>query len=58
LDNDKCGKQGTEYLKGFFKVIRFQFPEGCKDPGEMTYEQFKIANQKTKKLYRRIKNVK
>lgn len=51
LDNDKCGKEGTAYLQRFFKVIRFQFPDGIKDPGEMDMHTFKIANLKTKKLY-------
>lgn len=52
LDNDKCGKDGTTYLKQFFNVIRFQFPKGCKDPGEMNSKTFKIAYNKTKKLFR------
>lgn len=56
LDNDKCGKDGTKYLKQFFKVVRFQFPDGVKDPGEMTAQQFAVANEKTKKLYRRLKH--
>jgi DNA primase len=56
LDNDKCGKQGTEYLKKFFKVIRFQYPDGIKDPGEMDAKTFKLANSKTKKLYRSVKS--
>lgn len=56
LDNDKCGREGTEYLKQFFKVVRFQFPPGVKDPGEMTERLFRIANDKTKQLYRRMNN--
>lgn len=56
LDNDTCGDKGTKYLKKFFKVTRFQFPEGVKDPGEMNKRQFDIANQKTKILYRGTKN--
>lgn len=57
LDNDTCGEKGTEYLKKFFKVIRFQYPRGVKDPGDMTQEIFNKANQKTKKIYREaIKN--
>lgn len=35
LDNDSAGIKGTEYLKKFFDVIRPDFPEGIKDPGEM-----------------------
>jgi DNA primase len=57
LDNDKCGNEGTKYLKKFFKVIRFQYPDGVKDPGEMDKATFDIANSKTKKIYREaIKN--
>ena len=50
LDNDKSGIKGTEYLKKFFHVIRFQFPEGVKDVGEMTEKQMKQALVKTKAL--------
>lgn len=35
LDNDPSGEKGTEYLKRFFHVIRFRFPEGCKDANDM-----------------------
>lgn len=52
LDNDTCGNKGTEYLKQFFKVIRFQYPKGVKDPGEMNQATFMVANNKTKKMYR------
>lgn len=55
LDTDPCGQKGTEYLKKFFNVIRFQFPEGVKDPGDLNKELFKIANKETKKLFRRTK---
>lgn len=48
LDNDECGKKGTAYLKGFFRVTKFQYPRGVKDAGEMTQEQFNIAFKKTK----------
>ncbi|MCX7924116.1 MAG: CHC2 zinc finger domain-containing protein [Clostridia bacterium] len=56
LDNDTCGKKGTEYLKKFFKVIRFQYPSEVKDPGEMDQRSFDVANQKTKNLYREAIN--
>lgn len=52
LDNDTCGEKGTAYLRKFFKVIRFQYPKGIKDPGDMDQKTFDIANQKTKKLYK------
>lgn len=47
LDNDKCGIKGTEYLRNHFKVIRFRYLKGIKDPGEMTKEQFVKMNNKT-----------
>jgi DNA primase len=56
LDNDECGRKGTAYLKKFFPVIRFQYPEGVKDPGEMDQATFDKANKKTLKLYRRFQN--
>jgi DNA primase len=55
MDNDTCGKKGTKYLEKYFTVIRFQFPKGVKDPGEMNREQFIKANNKTKKEFRRFK---
>lgn len=42
LDNDECGKKGTEYLKTIFpNVIRFNYLKGIKDPGEMADAEFK-----------------
>ena len=43
LDNDKSGEKGTELLRKYFEVIRFPFPEGRKDPGEMTREEIRRA---------------
>lgn len=51
LDNDKAGKKGTNYLKHFFNVIPFQYPDGKKDAGEMTEQELKIAIKKTKERY-------
>lgn len=51
LDNDKSGIKGTELLKKHFEVIRFQFPEGVKDVGEMSEEQLKQYISITKSLY-------
>lgn len=50
LDTDDAGVKGTEYLKKFFNVIRFQFPDGVKDTGEMTEQQIKKAVRKTERL--------
>lgn len=52
LDTDGPGRKGTDYLKNFFEVVEFQFPKGAKDPGDLTSDQFKVAYQKTKKVYR------
>lgn len=40
LDNDECGKRGTKYLGRFFKVVRFTYLKGLKDPGDMTQPMF------------------
>lgn len=48
LDNDPCGKKGTEYLKKIFpNVIRFKYLKGIKDAGEMSQRQFDIMYKKT-----------
>lgn len=52
LDNDVCGKRGTEYLKSIFKVTRFSYLKGIKDPGEMTQETFEKMHAKTMKKYK------
>lgn len=53
LDNDTCGKNGTNYLKKFFNVIDFQYPENIKDPGEMNRKTFKESMKKTIELRRK-----
>lgn len=53
LDQDLCGNKGTKYAEQFFHVIRFQFPANIKDPGDLNQKLFDIANNKTKRLYRR-----
>lgn len=47
LDNDECGKRGYAYLKKFFKVKRFKYLNGYKDPAEMSNEQFMSAYNET-----------
>lgn len=47
LDSDECGNKGTKYLTKYFEVIKFQFPEGVKDPGQMDLEQFRKAKAQT-----------
>lgn len=53
LDNDNAGNKGTEYLKQFFHVIRFAYPDGIKDAGEMSEQQLKTAIRRTKEDYKR-----
>jgi DNA primase len=44
LDDTETGEQGTKYLEEHFeKVIRFPFPFGVKDCGDMTTEQMDVA---------------
>ena len=47
LDNDKYGRMGTQYLKTNFKVTRFRYLKGIKDPGEMSRSIFKKCYNKT-----------
>lgn len=54
LDNDKCGRKGTMYLKSVFgpqNVLRWSYLKGIKDPGEMTYDQFMKMYNRTMDLY-------
>lgn len=51
LDNDTCGKKGTEYLKSYFEVTRFEYLKRIKDPGEMTKELFDKMSTRTLKVY-------
>ena len=50
LDNDECGIKGTEYLKRFFNVIRFDYPADKKDVGEMSEEEIKAAKQRSRRV--------
>ena len=52
LDNDECGRKGTNYLKTIFKkVTRFVYKNGIKDPGEMSKEIFDNLYKKTLERY-------
>ena len=53
LDTDECGQKGSRYLENFFTVVRFQYPEGVKDAGDLTKEQFKKAYKLTLKFWRK-----
>lgn len=50
LDNTPTGKDGTEYLRQFFHVIRFQFPKHRKDIGEIAEHEWGYAWNSTKRL--------
>ena len=52
LDNDDCGKKGTEFLKKHFEVTRFTYLKGVKDPGEMTQETFDKMLKRTMKNFK------
>ena len=51
LDNDPCGRKGTEYLRTVFPVTRFCYLKNIKDPGEMETTMFqKMYNKTIKRL--------
>lgn len=47
LDNDDCGKKGTEYLKQHFDVTKFSYLKGVKDPGDMDEKNFNKMLKRT-----------
>lgn len=51
LDNDKCGKKGSDYLSRVFgsKYLRFSYLKGIKDPGEMNKGSFDRMFKRTMK---------
>ena len=53
LDNDECGRKGTQFLKTVFDVTRFQYIKGVKDPGEMTKDIFNKCYRKTMQKFRK-----
>lgn len=55
LDNDSAGKKGTKFLKTTgFKVVRFQYLKGIKDPGEMNKIQLEKCYRRTMKKLKSI----
>ena len=52
LDNDTCGKKGTEFLKKHFQVHRFCYLKGIKDPGEMNKDNFDKMYKRTMKKFK------
>lgn len=58
LDNDVCGKKGTEFLKKHFEVTRFSYLKGVKDPGDMTKESFNKMLKRSMRIFNENKNKK
>lgn len=55
LDNDTAGRKGTAFLKTTgFKVVRWQYLKGIKDPGEMNETQFNKCYRRTVKKLKSI----
>lgn len=52
LDNDDCGRRGTEWLRKHFIVTRFRYLKGIKDPGDFTAETFSRMNGRTLHEYK------
>ena len=50
LDNDECGIKGTEYLKKYFEVVRFDYDSDVKDAGEMNKALFNKMMYRTNNL--------
>ena len=51
LDNDECGRKGSNLLEQSFGVTRFKYLKGIKDPGDMTQELFDKMLKKTMEIY-------
>lgn len=49
LDNTETGEKGTKYLKEFFDVVRFKYPGGAKDPGDLDKFAMRKAIADTKR---------
>ena len=57
LDNDDCGRRGTEWLrKNFDNVVRWRYLKGIKDPGDFEPESFARMYKRTMKEYRKEVN--
>lgn len=52
LDNDDCGRKGTDYLKKHFKVTRFCYLKKFKDPGDFNKKSCDIMLARTMQRYR------
>ena len=54
LDNDECGRKGTDFLKMHFKVVRFSYLKGLKDPGDMDSIKFRKMFSRTKQKLQKV----
>lgn len=54
LDNDECGRRGTEFLKKHFTVVRWRYLKGIKDPGDFDAASFGKMFNKTKQELRKV----
>lgn len=52
LDNDECGRKGTDYLRKHFDVTRFRYLRKYKDPGDFTQQDCDRMVSKTMQGYR------
>ena len=58
LDNDRCGRDGTAWLKPRFETVtRWQYLKGVKDPGEMSLAKFNKMKERTWKEFEKRKDV-
>ena len=52
LDNDDCGRKGTDFLRKHFKVTRFCYLKRYKDPGDFSQQDCDIMVSRTMQRYR------
>lgn len=58
LDNDKCGREGTDWLRRRFETVtRWQYLKGVKDPGDMNRVQFNKMKARTWQEFEKRKDV-
>lgn len=51
LDNDDCGRRGTEWLRKHFCVTRFRYLKGIKDPADCDKKKFDKMYGRTMREY-------
>lgn len=55
LDTDECGQKGSAFLQKHFNVVRFRFPKGCKDAGDLTPATFRRCYRLTKQDFNKFR---